>query len=151
MDRQSPWCDISIIWARDLADDQSRRLSSRTKTTPGSRSKKFRTRSPSGRAERLDHDGELRVPEENRLQNDQSFRDNGARPENDAIHGRWEATGCAMGAYENALKYCQSGCSSASRSAHSRWCKTSWPKCLPTSPLRSASLVRMSQLEAEGR
>jgi len=31
MDRHSPWCDISIIWARDLGDNQSRRLSSRTR------------------------------------------------------------------------------------------------------------------------
>jgi len=27
----SPWCDISIIWARDIADNKSKASSSRTR------------------------------------------------------------------------------------------------------------------------
>jgi len=45
----------------------------------------------------------------------------------------------------------RSGCSSASRSAHSRWCKTSWPKWLANITASQCLLVRMSQLEAEGK
>jgi len=52
-DRQfSMVCDISIIWARDSRDNQVRPSIVENKTTPDSRSKKSRTRSPSSRAER---------------------------------------------------------------------------------------------------
>jgi len=114
----SPWCDISIIWARDLADNQVKALLSRTRPRPASRSKRFRTRLPQSGSERSDHDGELPHSGENacKLINRSATR---PRTENDAIHGRLGGTGCAMGAYENALKYCRSVCSSESRSAHS--------------------------------
>jgi len=55
----SPWCDISIIWARDLADDQVKRLSSENKTTRFQGRKNPEQDRPQGRAERLDHDGKL--------------------------------------------------------------------------------------------
>jgi len=41
-----------------------------------------------------------RVPEENRLQNDQSFRDTARVLKMTRFMVGWEATGCAMGAYE---------------------------------------------------
>jgi len=56
----SPWCDISIIWARDLADDQVKAFIVENKTTPGFQGRKNSEQDrPQGRAERLDHDGEL--------------------------------------------------------------------------------------------
>jgi len=36
----SPWCDISIIWARDLADDQVKAFIVENKTTPGFQGRK---------------------------------------------------------------------------------------------------------------
>jgi glutaryl-CoA dehydrogenase len=47
MDRQCPWCDISIIWARFVADNQVVASLSRTKTTPGFSVEKIETRSRS--------------------------------------------------------------------------------------------------------
>ena len=43
----SPWCDVSIIWARDVATTRSRPSSSRTSRRPASASRRSRTRSRS--------------------------------------------------------------------------------------------------------
>jgi len=40
----APWCDISIIWARDLADNQVKGFIVENKTTPGFKVEKIRTR-----------------------------------------------------------------------------------------------------------
>jgi len=56
----SPWCDISIIWARDLADDQVQGVIVENKTTPGFKVEKIQNKiALKVVAERLDHDGEL--------------------------------------------------------------------------------------------
>jgi len=104
----SPWCDISIIWARDLADDQVKAFIVENKTTPGFKVEKIQNKI----ALKVVQNGLItmencRVPEENRLQNDQSFRDTARVLKMTRFMVGWEATGCAMGAYENALKYCQ--------------------------------------------
>lgn len=41
----SPWCDISIIWARDVDDNQVKGFIVENKTTPGFSVEKSRTRS----------------------------------------------------------------------------------------------------------
>jgi alkylation response protein AidB-like acyl-CoA dehydrogenase len=48
-----------------------------------------------------------RIPEANRLQQDQLFRNPARVLKMTRFMVGWEATGCAMDAYENALKYCQ--------------------------------------------
>jgi glutaryl-CoA dehydrogenase len=50
---------------------------------------------------------DCRVPEANRLQGDTSFRDTARVLRQTRYLVGWEATGCAMGAYEHALKYAQ--------------------------------------------
>jgi glutaryl-CoA dehydrogenase len=50
---------------------------------------------------------DCRVPEENRLQNDASFRDTARVLRMTRGFVAWEAVGCQMGAYENALLYAQ--------------------------------------------
>src|SRR6202142_2755703 len=72
----SPWCDISIIWARDLADNQVKAFIVENKTTPGFKVEKIQNKI----ALKVVQNGLItmencRVPEENRLQADQSFRD----------------------------------------------------------------------------
>jgi len=52
----APWCDISIIWAGDVDDNQVKGSSSRTRTRPASASRRCRTRSRSSGPERSDHD-----------------------------------------------------------------------------------------------
>src|SRR2546421_3061591 len=104
----APWCDISIIWARDVADNQVKGFIVENKTTPGFSVEKMQHKI----ALRVVQNGLItldncRVPEANRLQNDKSFRDT-ARVLRMTRYGvGWMATGCAMGAYENAVTYSQ--------------------------------------------
>jgi alkylation response protein AidB-like acyl-CoA dehydrogenase len=98
----SPWCDISIIWARDLADNQVKAFIVENKTTPGFKVEKIQNKI----ALKVVQNGLItmencRVPEENRLQADQSFRDTAKVLKMTRFMVGWEATGCAMGAYEN--------------------------------------------------
>jgi glutaryl-CoA dehydrogenase len=104
----STWCDISIIWARDVADNQVKGFIVENKTTPGFSVEKIQNKI----ALKVVQNGhitlkDVRVPEENRLQGGNSFRDTAKVLKVTRFMVAWEATGCAMGAYENALKYCQ--------------------------------------------
>src|SRR6476620_1966216 len=105
----APWCDISIIWARDLADNQVKAFVVENKTTPGFSVEKIQNKI----ALKVVQNGEItmkdcRIPDENRLQGGTgTFRD-AAHVLRGTRHGSaWEITGCQMGAYENALKYAQ--------------------------------------------
>ena len=105
----APWCDISIIWARDVADNQVKGFIVENKTTPGFSVEKIQNKI----ALKVVQNGEItlkdcRVPDANRLQGGTStFRDT-ARVLRATRHGSaWEITGCQMGAYEHALKYAQ--------------------------------------------
>src|SRR5271166_2976825 len=72
----APWCDISIIWARDLADNQVKGFIVENKTTPGFSVEKIQNKI----ALKVVQNGHItlkdcRVPEANRLQGGNSFRD----------------------------------------------------------------------------
>jgi alkylation response protein AidB-like acyl-CoA dehydrogenase len=105
----APWCDLSIIWARDLADNQVKGFIVENKTTPGFSVDKIEHKI----ALKVVQNGHItlkacRVPEANRLQAGNSFRDT-ARVLRMTRYGvGWMSTGCQMGAYENALAYAQS-------------------------------------------
>src|SRR5712671_2478500 len=104
----SPWCDVSVIWARDVADNQVKGFIVENKTTPGFSVEKIQNKI----ALKVVQNGVItmdncRVPEENRLQGDKSFRDTARVLKMTRYLVAWEATGCAMGAYENAVKYAQ--------------------------------------------
>ena len=104
----STWGDLTIIWARDVADGQVKGFIVENKTTPGFKVEKIQHKM----ALRVVQNGHItledcRVPEENRLQNDTSFRDTARVLRMTRGFVAWEATGCQMGAYENALAYAQ--------------------------------------------
>ncbi|WP_433965427.1 acyl-CoA dehydrogenase family protein [Tunturiibacter gelidiferens] len=104
----STWGDLTIIWARDEADGQVKGFIVENKTTPGFKVEKIQHKM----ALRVVQNGLItlencRVPEENRLQNDTSFRDTARVLRMTRGFVAWEATGCQMGAYENALLYAQ--------------------------------------------
>src|SRR5262244_2433675 len=105
----APWCDISIIWARDLADNQVKGFIVENKTTPG-----FSVEKMLGKiALKVVQNGQItmkdcRVPEANRLAaGAQSFRDTARVLRGTRYLVGWETTGVQMGAYENAVKYAQ--------------------------------------------
>lgn len=105
----APWCDISIIWARDVADNQVKGFIVENKTTPGFSVEKMQNKI----ALKVVQNGEItlkdcRVPDENRLQGGTStFRDTANVLRGTRHYSAWEITGTQMGAYENALKYAQ--------------------------------------------
>jgi glutaryl-CoA dehydrogenase len=104
----SPWCDVTIIWATDVADDQVKGFIVENKKTPGFRVEKIEHKV----ALRVVQNGHIimndcRIPEANRLQGDMSFRDTARVLRMTRSIVGWMATGCQMGAYEHALRYCQ--------------------------------------------
>jgi alkylation response protein AidB-like acyl-CoA dehydrogenase len=104
----SPWCDLSIIWARDVADNQVKGFIVENKTTPGFSVEKIQNKI----ALRVVQNGlitlkECRVSEASRLQDSKSFRDTARVLGMKRYMVGWMSTGCQMGAYEHALAYAQ--------------------------------------------
>jgi alkylation response protein AidB-like acyl-CoA dehydrogenase len=105
----SPWCDISIIWARDVADNHVKGFIVENKTTPGFSVEKIQNKF----ALKVVQNGlitlkDVRLPEENHLQaGNQSWRDTAQVLRQTRYGVSWEATGCQMGAFEHAVKYAQ--------------------------------------------
>jgi len=148
----SPWCDISIIWARDLADNQVKAFVIENKTTPGFKVDKIQNKI----ALKIVQNGLItmencRVPEENRLQGNSSFRDTARVLKMTRYLVAWEATGCAMGAYENALKYCQERLQFGKPIASFQLVQDLLAKMLANITASQCMVVRSAQLEAEGK
>jgi glutaryl-CoA dehydrogenase len=104
----APWCDVSVIWARDLADNQVKGFIVENESTPGFSVEKIQHKI----ALKVVQNGhitlkDVRVPEANRLQGGNSFRDTAKVLKMTRYAVAWMATGCAMGAYETALEYSQ--------------------------------------------
>ena len=148
----SPWCDISIIWARDVTDNQVRGFIVENKTTPGFKVEKMQNKI----ALKVVQNGQItlencRVPEENRLQEDNSFRDTARVLRGTRYFVGWEATGCAMGAYENALKYAQERLQFGKPIGSFQLVQDLLAKMLGNITASQCLVVRMAQLEAEGK
>ena len=102
------WCDVSIIWARDVDDNQVKGFIVENKKTPGFSVEKIENKM----ALKVVQNGhiimkDVRVPEANRLQNANSFRDTAHVLRETRSGVGWMATGTQMGAYEAAVKYAQ--------------------------------------------
>ncbi|HTQ51503.1 MAG TPA: acyl-CoA dehydrogenase family protein [Candidatus Acidoferrales bacterium] len=148
----SPWCDLSIIWARDVADNQVKGFIVENKTTPGFKVEKIQNKI----SLKVVQNGLItmencRVPEENRLQADSSFRDTARVLKGTRFYVGWEATGCAMGAYENALKYCQERLQFGRPIASFQLVQDLLAKMLANITASQCMVVRTAQLEAEGK
>jgi alkylation response protein AidB-like acyl-CoA dehydrogenase len=148
----SPWCDISIIWARDLADNQVKAFIVENKTTPGFKVEKMQNKI----ALKVVQNGQItmencRIPEENRLQGDNSFRDTAKVLRGTRYFVGWEATGCAMGAYENALKYAQERLQFGKPIGSFQLIQDLLAKMIGNITASQCLVVRMAQLEAEGK
>ena len=99
------FADLTVIWARDTEDNQVKGFVVE-KDTPGFGTEKIENkialRAVQNALIRLE---DVRVSEENRLQNANSFRDTAAVLLMTRAGVAWMAVGCALGAYENALAY----------------------------------------------
>src|SRR6267378_3391455 len=148
----APWCDISIIWARDLADNQVKGFIVENKTTPGFSVEKIENKI----ALKVVQNGhitlkDVRVPEANRLQGGNSFRDTAKVLKMTRYAVAWMATGCAMGAYEAALQYAQQRLQFGKPIGSFQLVQDLLAKMIGNITASQCLLVRMAQLQAEGK
>ncbi|SKA42950.1 glutaryl-CoA dehydrogenase [Chitinophaga eiseniae] len=99
------FADVTVIWARDVDDNQVKGFLVR-KGTPGLSVEKMHDKM----ALRIVQNGlislkDCRVAETDRLQRANNFRDTSRVLRMTRASVAWEAVGCARGAYENALAY----------------------------------------------
>lgn len=99
--------DITVIWAKDIADGQVKGFIVPT-STPGYTATKIERKQALRIVQNADITLEnVRVPESLRLQNANSFRDTAAVLRLTRAEVAWAAVGVAVGAYEAALAYTQ--------------------------------------------
>jgi glutaryl-CoA dehydrogenase len=149
----APWCDLSIIWARDVADNQVKGFIVENKTTPGFSVEKIQNKI----ALKVVQNGQItmkdcRIPDANRLQGGTgTFRD-AALVLRGTRHGSgWEITGAQMGAYENALKYAQERLQFGKPIASFQLVQEMLAKMLANIVACQCMLTRSVQLEAKGK
>jgi len=148
----SPWCDVSVIWARDVADNQVKGFIVENKTTPGFSVEKIENKI----ALKMVQNGlitmkDCRVPEENRLQAGKSFRDVARVLKMTRYLVAWEATGCQMGAYEHALKYAQERLQFGKPIASFQMVQDLLARMIANVTACQCLVVRTAQLHAEGK
>ncbi|MGO8883570.1 MAG: acyl-CoA dehydrogenase family protein [Streptosporangiaceae bacterium] len=99
------FADYAIIWAADVADGAVKGFVVE-KGTPGFQPSKMRNKIALRVVQNADISlDNVRVPETNRLQRADSFRDTAAVLRLTRAGVAWQAVGCARGAYEHALAY----------------------------------------------
>lgn len=103
------WGDVTIIWARDVDDNQVKGFIIENKLNPGFKVEKIQHKM----ALRVVQNGlitltDCKVAEADRLQKAESFKDTAQVLRQTRAGVAWESVGCATGAYEHALRYAQS-------------------------------------------
>jgi glutaryl-CoA dehydrogenase len=147
----STWGDLTIIWARDLEDGQVKGFIVEN-NTPGFKVEKIQHKM----ALRVVQNGlitleDCRVSEENRLQNDASFRDTARVLRVTRGFVAWEAVGCSMGAYENALAYAQTREQFGKPIASFQLVQDLLVKMIGNITASQCLVVRLSQLQDQGK
>lgn len=99
------FADVIVIWARDTASNEVKGFLVR-KENPGFKAEKMKDKM----ALRIVQNAlitltDCKIPEEDRLQNANSFKDTANVLRMTRAGVAWQAVGCARGAYESALKY----------------------------------------------
>src|SRR5438034_3231465 len=148
----SPWCDISIIWARDLADNQVKGFIVENKTTPGFSVEKIEHKI----ALKVVQNGQItlkdcRVPEENRLQGGNSFRDTARVLRMTRYMVGWASTGIQMGAFEHTLKYAQERLQFGKPIASFQMVQDLLAKMLANLTACQCLMLRLAQMDDEGK
>src|ERR1700746_2764384 len=148
----APWCDISIIWARDLADNQVKGFIVENKTTPGFSVEKIEHKV----ALKVVQNGQItlkdvRVPEANRLQAGNSFRDTARVLRMTRYMVGWASTGAQMGAFENTLAYTQSRLQFGKPIASFQLVQDLLAKMLGNLTACQCMMLRLAQLDDEGK
>ena len=148
----APWCDISIIWARDVADNQVKGFIVENKTTPGFSVEKIEHKI----ALKVVQNGQItlkdvRVPEANRLQGGNSFRDTARVLRMTRYMVGWASTGIQMGAFEATLKYAQERLQFGKPIASFQMVQDLLAKMLANVTACQCLMVRLAQMDDEGK
>jgi alkylation response protein AidB-like acyl-CoA dehydrogenase len=148
----SPWCDISIIWARDLDDNQVKGFIVENKTTPGFSVEKMELKI----ALKVVQNGQItltdvRVPEANRLQGGNSFRDTARVLRMTRYMVGWASTGIQMGAFEATVKYTQERSQFGKPIASFQLVQDILAKMLANVTACQCLMLRLAQLDDEGK
>ena len=142
---------LTIIWARDLGDNQVKGFIVEN-NTPGFKAEKIQNKM----ALRVVQNALItmencRVPEENRLQLDTSFRDTARVLRMTRAFVAWEAVGCMMGAYEHALAYAQKREQFGKPIAKFQLIQDLLVKMLGNITASQCMVVRLSDLQDQGK
>jgi glutaryl-CoA dehydrogenase len=145
------WGDVTIIWARDKADNQVKGFIVENKS-PGFKAEKIRTKM----ALRVVQNAHItlencQVPEANRLQIDTSFKDTARVLRMTRAFVAWEAVGCMMGAYEHSLRYAQERLQFGKPIASFQLVQDLLVKMLSNITASLSLVVRLSQLQDDGK
>src|ERR1700727_1248515 len=148
----SPWCDISIIWARDVADNQVKGFIVENKATPGFSVEKIEHKI----ALKVVQNGQItlkdvRVPEANRLQGGNSFRDTARVLRMTRYMVGGASTGIQMGAFEATVKYAQERQQFGKPIASFQLIQDLLAKMLANITASQWLIVRQAQLHAQGK
>src|ERR1700736_2874802 len=148
----SPWCDLTIIWARDLADNQVKGFIVENKSTPGFSVEKIEHKI----ALKVVQNGQItlkdvRVPEANRLQAGNSFRDTARVLRMTRYMVGWASTGIQMGAYEATVKYAQERLQFGKPIASFQMIQDLLAKMLANLTACQCLMLRLAQLDDEGK
>src|SRR5712672_2199281 len=146
------WCDVSIIWARDVADNQVKGFIVENKTTPGFSVEKIEHKI----ALKVVQNGQItlkdvRVPEANRLQGGNSFRDTARVLRMTRYMVGWASTGIQMGAFEATVKYAQERLQFGKPIASFQMIQDLLAKMLANLTACQCLMLRLAQLDDEGK
>jgi alkylation response protein AidB-like acyl-CoA dehydrogenase len=148
----STWCDLSIVWARDLADNQVKGFIVENKSTPGFSVEKIEHKI----ALKVVQNGQItlkdvQVSEANRLQSGNSFRDTARVLRMTRYMVGWASTGIQMGAFEATLKYAQERLQFGKPIASFQMIQDLLAKMLANLTACQCLMLRLAQLDDEGR
>ncbi len=148
----APWCDLSIIWARDESDNQVKGFIVENKSTPGFSVEKIEHKI----ALKVVQNGQItlkdvRVAEENRLQGGNSFRDTARVLRMTRYMVGWASTGVQMGAFEATLKYTQERKQFGTQIASFQLVQDLLAKMLGNVTACQCLMLRLAQMDDEGK
>src|SRR3984957_3908980 len=148
----APWCDVFIIWARDLDDNQVKGFIVENKTTPGFSVEKMEHKI----ALKVVQNGQItltdvRVPEANRLQGGNSFRDTARVLRMTRYMVGWASTGIQMGAFEATVKYTQERLQFGKPIASFQMVQDLLAKMLANVTACQCLMVRLAQMDDDGK
>src|SRR6516225_10664659 len=144
------FADVTVIWARDEASNQVKGFLVE-KGTPGFAAEKIENKIALRVVQNaLITLSDCRVPETNRLQNGNSFKDTAQVLRMTRTGVAWFAVGCQLGAYENALRYAQKRIQFGKPIAGFQLVQDLLVRMLGNITATQAMMLRLAQLQDQG-